>query len=101
MAEANVEKLMEDLRQVVVDVEDLLKATAGQAGERLGEARHRAEQTLSAARDRLSALEADATRRARAAVREADDYVRDNPWQSVGVAAGVGFLIGLLVSRRS
>jgi ElaB/YqjD/DUF883 family membrane-anchored ribosome-binding protein len=101
MAEANVEKLMEDLRQVVVDVEDLLKATAGQAGERLGEARHRAEQTLSAARERLSALEEDAAQRARAAAREADDYVRDHPWQSVGIAAGVGFLVGLLVSRRS
>jgi ElaB/YqjD/DUF883 family membrane-anchored ribosome-binding protein len=101
MAEANVEKLMEDLRQVVVDVEDLLKATAGQAGERLGEARHRAEQTLSAARERLSALAEDAAQRARAAAREADDYVRDHPWQSVGIAAGVGFLVGLLVSRRS
>lgn len=100
MAEASVDKLMEDLRQVIVDVEDLLRATAGQAGERIGEARHRAEQTLHAARQRLSTLEEEAMVRARAAAGEADRYVRDNPWQSVGVAAGVGFLIGILVSRR-
>jgi ElaB/YqjD/DUF883 family membrane-anchored ribosome-binding protein len=100
MAEANVDTLMEDLKKVVTDVEDLLQATAGQAGERIGEARERAEKTLSAARRRLGSLEEEALRRARAAAGDADRYVRDNPWQSVGVAAAAGFLIGMLVSRR-
>jgi ElaB/YqjD/DUF883 family membrane-anchored ribosome-binding protein len=100
MAEATVDKLMEDLRQVVVDVEELLKATAGQAGERVSEARQRAEQTLRATRKRLGELEGEAVERARAAAGEADRYVRDNPWQSIGIAAGVAFLLGVLVSRR-
>jgi len=100
MAEASVDKLMEDLRQVVVDVEELLKATAGQAGERVSEARQRAEQTLRATRKRLGELEGEAVERAREAAGEADRYVRENPWQSIGIAAGVAFLIGVLVSRR-
>lgn len=100
MATADVDKLMEDLRQVVVDVEDLLKATAGQAGERVSEVRQRAEQTLRATRQRLSALEGEAIERARAAAGDADRYVRDNPWQSIGIAAGVAFLLGVLISRR-
>jgi ElaB/YqjD/DUF883 family membrane-anchored ribosome-binding protein len=98
--EASVEKLMEDLRRVVVDVEGLLKATAGQVGEKVGEARARAEETLVSARERLSELEESARERAMDAAGDADRYVRDNPWQAVGIAAGVSFLLGILVSRR-
>ncbi len=98
--EASVEQLMDDLRRVVVDVEGLLKVTAGQVGEKVGEARARAEDTLRAARERLVDLEEQARERAGAAAGEADRYVRDNPWQAVGIAAGVAFLLGVLVSRR-
>ena len=100
MAEASVNKLMDDLRQVIVDVEELLKATAGQAGERVSEARQRAEQTLRATRLRLGELEGEALDHAREAAGEADRYVRENPWQSIGIAAGVAFLVGVLISRR-
>jgi ElaB/YqjD/DUF883 family membrane-anchored ribosome-binding protein len=99
-ADTSVEKLMEDLRRVVVDVEGLVKATAGQAGERLGEARAKAEDTLRAARARLAELEETAREKAVEAAGEADRLVRDNPWQAVGIAAGVAFLLGILVSRR-
>lgn len=99
-AEPSVEKLMEDLRRVVVDVEGLVKATAGQAGEKLGEARAKAEDTLRAARERLADLEEQAREKAVEAAGEADRLVRDNPWQAVGIAAGVAFLLGILVSRR-
>lgn len=97
---ATVRKLKEDLRRVVADVEGLLRATAGQAGERIGEARARAEDTLRAARERLADLEVQARERAPDAAGEADRYVRDNPWQAVGIAAGVAFLLGVIVSRR-
>jgi len=98
--EATVQKLKDDLRRVVADVEGLLKVTAGQVGERVGEARARAEETLKGARARLSELEQQAKDRAGDMAGEADTYVRDNPWQAVGIAAGVAFLLGILVSRR-
>jgi ElaB/YqjD/DUF883 family membrane-anchored ribosome-binding protein len=98
--EPSVEKLMDDLRQVVVDVEDLMKVTAGQVGERVGEARARAQETLTSARARLSEFEQQARERAGEMAGEADTYVRENPWQAVGIAAGVAFLLGILVSRR-
>ncbi|RYZ68231.1 MAG: DUF883 domain-containing protein [Proteobacteria bacterium] len=98
--EASVQKLMQDLRQVVRDVEGLLKATAGQAGEKAGEARLAAEEKLRSAKARLGELEQKARAGATDAAGEADRYVRDNPWQAVGIAAGVAFLVGVLVSRR-
>ena len=104
MSEANVERLMDDVRKVIVDVEELLRATAGQAGEKVsekvGEARTRAERTLHAARSRLESLEDQTT--ARAACSRYNDYglAWQKEWQSIGIAAGVAFLVGILVSRR-
>ncbi len=96
--QVTVDKLLEDLQTVVADAEALLKATAHQAGEKVQEARAKAEESLSAARERLSEVKDGATQKARELVEEGDEYVRNNPWQAVGIAAGVGLLVGLLVS---
>ncbi len=98
--QVNTEKLMTDLRAVMSDAEGLLRATAGQAGEKVAEARARAEESLRAARASLEDAGHHVAARARAGARAADDYVHENPWASVGVAAGVGFLIGYLLGRR-
>jgi ElaB/YqjD/DUF883 family membrane-anchored ribosome-binding protein len=100
MNEVSTDKLMSDLRAVLEDAEALLTATAGQAGERIQQAREHAKETVRVARERLAENQEEVTRRARAAAKDADKYVRDNPWQAVGIAAGIAFIIGLLVSRR-
>lgn len=93
-------KLMDDLETVARDVEALLKETAAQTGEKVQEVRHRAQESLRKARTRLAEVQDDVVERTQAAAESADVYVRKNPWQSVGIAAGVGLLIGLLLSRR-
>jgi ElaB/YqjD/DUF883 family membrane-anchored ribosome-binding protein len=100
MREASADKLMTDLRAVLEDAEALLTATAGQAGEKIQRARERATETVRAARERLADTQEEVVKRAKVAVKETDTYVRDNPWQAVGIAAGVAFIIGVLVSRR-
>jgi ElaB/YqjD/DUF883 family membrane-anchored ribosome-binding protein len=94
------EKLMQDLKLVVQDVEELLKATASQTGEKIAAARARAEESLRGAQRHLFEAGDEAAARARAGADAADEYVRDNPWQAVAIAAGVAFIIGLLVGRR-
>ena len=98
--EHSKDKLMEDLRAVVADAEELLKATASQTGERISAARARAEESLQAAKVRLADARATAVEQARLAVKTSDEYVHDNPWQAVGVAAVVGIVIGALITRR-
>jgi ElaB/YqjD/DUF883 family membrane-anchored ribosome-binding protein len=93
-----VDKLLEDLQAVVTDAEELLKATAGQAGEKVQEVRARAEESLTAARERLGEMREDALQQARELVSSGEEYVRRNPWQAVGIAAGAGLLVGLLIS---
>src|ERR1035438_9446771 len=100
LTQASAEQLMDDLHTVLEDAEALLSATAGQAGERIQQVRARAEQTGRGARDRLAATQEELTRRAREALGDADDYVRENPWQAIGISAGIAFLIGLLAGRR-
>jgi len=94
------EKLAADLRAVIDDTEELLRATAGQAGEKVQAARARAEETLRSAKGRLIELGEAGAEKAKAAAKATDSYVHENPWQAVGVAAGVGFLIGMLLGRK-
>ena len=81
--------LMDDLRAVMADAEELLRATAGEAGPKVQEARARAEETLRNARDHLQG-----------AGRQLDAQVREHPWAAVGVAAGIGLLVGVLLARK-
>jgi len=92
--------IFEDLRAVVRDAEQLLRATDGQAGEKIAEIRARAEESLGGAKERLRNTADAMEEKARTAARTTDDYVRDNPWRAVGIAAGVGFLLGLIGRRR-
>lgn len=100
MDRVSTDKLMQDLHAVVVDAEDLLKATANQAGEKITAVRARAEESVRAAKARMAAAGEDVAERGRVAAHATDHYVHENPWTSIGVAAGVGFLIGLLIGRR-
>jgi len=98
--EANTDQLVSDLKTVMQDAESLLKATSALTGEKVQEARTKAEESLRQAKARLSEVEEEALRRAKEVAEAADEYVHDNPWQSVGIAAGVGLLVGLLLARR-
>jgi ElaB/YqjD/DUF883 family membrane-anchored ribosome-binding protein len=98
--EITAEKLAADLRLVITDAEALLRATAGQAGEAVASARAKVQDSLDSAKAKLGVFSEDATEQARAAVQATEGYVRDNPWQAVGVAALVGIALGLLISRR-
>ena len=94
------QKLVDDLKNVVADAEDILRETAGVAGEKMAELRERVAERLNDAKLRLANAETIIVDKTRAAARVTDEYVKENPWQAVGIAAGIGFLIGILASRR-
>jgi len=83
------DRLMDELRNVIADAEELLRATADQAGPKVQEVRGRAEESLRSAREHLQG-----------AGRELDVRVRENPWAAVGIAAGIGLIAGILLSRK-
>ena len=98
--EVTKEQLIDDFKVVVADAEALLKATANQGGEKLAEVRAKAEESLRVAKDKMAEAQAALLVRTKAAAKATDVYVHENPWRSVGAAAGVGLVIGLLIGRR-
>jgi ElaB/YqjD/DUF883 family membrane-anchored ribosome-binding protein len=103
-SDATKDKLIEDFNAVIADTEQLLKSVAAVGGEKASAMRASVEENLKTARQRLGELEDAALDRARAAAESTDEYVRANPWQSIGIAAGLGALagiiVGLMMNRR-
>jgi ElaB/YqjD/DUF883 family membrane-anchored ribosome-binding protein len=94
--EESTEKLLEDLKAVVRDGEELLRAGAHELGERGVAARERLAAALEAAKETRQRLE----KRAREGIKATDKIVREHPYQSIGIAFGAGLLIGVLINRK-
>ena len=94
------QQLVSDMKSVIADAEDMLSATADQAGDKVASLRARIQERLKGARARLSDAEAALVAKSRAAARATDAYVHESPWTAVGIAAGVGLLIGVILGRR-
>ncbi len=100
LSAAHKEKLMADLKTVLADAEALLAATSGDASAGIAELRAKVQATLSRAKDGLLEAQGAAIDKAKAAAKATDGYVHEHPWKSIGVAAGVGLLLGMLIGRR-
>ncbi|MFN7835940.1 MAG: YqjD family protein [Burkholderiaceae bacterium] len=94
------DKLFTDIKSVLSDAEDLIKAAAATSGERAVELRDKALGNLRRAKDAMQDAQAVVYEKSRAAAQAADDYAHDHPWRTAGMAAAAGFLLGLLVNRR-
>lgn len=97
---SNKERLVSDLKAVVADADDILRATAGSAGEKVSELRQKIETRLRSAKERLADAEAAMVDKAKEAAAKTDDFVHEQPWKAVGVAAVVGLALGVLIGRR-
>ena len=100
MTNSSKQKLVSDMKIVVSDAEEILRATAGVAGEKMVDLREQIADRLHDAKMRLADAEAALVDKTKAAARATDDYVNENPWQAVGIAAGVGLLLGIIIGRR-
>lgn len=100
VADSSKQKFVSDMKVVVSDAEEILRATAGVAGERMVDLRERIGERLRDAKLRIADAEAALVDKTKAAARATDDYVNENPWQAVGIAAGIGLLLGIIIGRR-
>ena len=93
---ANTERLGNDLRRVVQDAETILKDTADDAADKAQAARERLIAAVEAAKSCCRGLEEKAVAGAKAT----DKTIREHPYQSIGVAFGVGLVVGWLITRK-
>jgi ElaB/YqjD/DUF883 family membrane-anchored ribosome-binding protein len=98
--ERSRDALVKDFTEVLTEADTLLKQATKESGEKASDLRAQVETKLRAAKVKLQEMQDDAMDRAKATARATDEYVRDNPWQALGVAAALGVLVGLLIGRR-
>ncbi len=98
--QANTSPIERDIQNVVADTQELLKTMENEGGAQFDAARERARSTIASARQTLGELQKNVQDSARAAIDTTDGYVRNNPWQAVGISAAVGAVVGFLISRR-
>jgi ElaB/YqjD/DUF883 family membrane-anchored ribosome-binding protein len=98
--ESSRDKLVDEFSSVLNEAEDMLKRAANETGDKAKDLRTQVEAKLLAAKLQLQEIQGLAADRAKEAARATDDYVHDNPWQVIGIAAALGFLAGLLMNRR-
>jgi ElaB/YqjD/DUF883 family membrane-anchored ribosome-binding protein len=94
------EKLLADMKVVVSDAEEILRATTGVAEDKIDELRERFADRLRDAKLRIADAEDVLFDRTRAVARATDDYVNENPWRAVAIGAGIGLLLGAIIGRR-
>ena len=93
-------RLADEFNAVLDDAQNLLRHATGEAGKDYAEARDRLQNSVKSARDRLGSVEQAILDSARQAGRSADGYVRSHTWESIAIGAGVGLVLGILISRR-
>jgi ElaB/YqjD/DUF883 family membrane-anchored ribosome-binding protein len=94
------QQMVTDIKSVIATAEEMLVATAGQSDEKITKLRERIELRLRDAKARLVAAEEVVVSKSKHAAKATDAYVHESPWKAVGIAAGAGLLVGLLISRR-
>jgi len=99
--DVTVDKLRDDLRLLATDMEQLLKATASNTGRQMTAVRARAQESLNAAKARVTDAQETAYAKACAAGKVTGEYVRDNPWQVLAVVAAAGLVLGFFLARPS
>ncbi|CAH2914883.1 MAG: ElaB protein [uncultured Paraburkholderia sp.] len=93
------QKIVEDLRVLLKDSEEMLRLAANVPGEGIGALRQKLGNHVETLQSALGDAQENAHRRYRYATINTERYVRQNPWSSVAIAAGVGFLLGVLTAR--
>jgi ElaB/YqjD/DUF883 family membrane-anchored ribosome-binding protein len=94
------ERVMDDLKTLASDAEEFLRATAGDASDKAKEARARMTAALDRAKATYEEIQEQSIESAKAAMKQADETIRAHPYQSLGVAFGIGLLIGALLRRK-
>lgn len=96
---AQQSSLDDDLRMLSETLEEVLKSSGDKADEKYQEIKSRAEQALSDVQSRLSIGKDSCCAKVKDLAEHADSYVREKPWQGVGIGAAVGLVVGLLLRR--
>lgn len=94
--QASTEQLLKDLKEVVADGEELLRAGASELSEKGSPTRERLSSAMDSAKETGRKLQ----ERAAAGAQVTDRVIREHPYETIGLALGIGFVLGVLINRK-
>jgi len=100
MVANNIKTVRNDMKTLVKDAQDLLREASLASGDKADELRARGLAMLETAMDKAHEVQALALEKGKAAAHTTDEFVHAHPWKAVGIAAGIGLVLGMLISRR-
>ncbi len=94
------DKLIEDFHSVIADTEELMKSVSSDSEGKASALREKIGQNLNLAKEYLQDFEGTVVDKSKVAARITDEYVHENAWRTIGIAVGIGLIIGLLIRER-
>lgn len=96
----NIKTVRNDMKTLVKDAQELFREASLATGEKAEELRNKGLVMLDAAMEKAQQIQAVAVEKGKEAAQTTDEFVHEHPWQAVGIAAGIGLVVGLLIGRR-
>jgi ElaB/YqjD/DUF883 family membrane-anchored ribosome-binding protein len=100
MLASNVKTVRNDMKTLMKDAQDLFREATSATGEKADELRAKGLGMLETAMTKAQEVQTAALETGKEVVESADDFVKENPWKAVAISAGVGLLVGMLISRK-
>ena len=90
----------QEVKNLIADVEDLVSRVGEAADPEIARVRAKVETALATAKQAIADGADQVQRQAKDALQAGDRYVREQPWQAIGLSALAGLAVGFLISRR-
>lgn len=100
MLTSNIKTVRNDMKTLVKDAQDLFREASLVTGEKAEELRAKGLALLDTAMEKAQEIQTVAVEKGKVAAQSTDEFVHEHPWKAVGIAAGIGLLVGLLISRK-
>lgn len=100
MLTSNIKTVRNDMKTLVKDAQELFREAGHASGEKAEELRAKGLVLLDSAMEKAQEIQSAALEKGKAAAQTTDEFVHEQPWKAVGIAAGIGLIVGLLMSRR-
>jgi ElaB/YqjD/DUF883 family membrane-anchored ribosome-binding protein len=100
MTTSSYKTVRNDIKSLMRDAQELFREATSTTGDRAEELRTKGLDMLDNAVDRAQDMQAVAFETGKEFAEQADSFVKQNPWQAVAISAGIGLLVGMLLSAR-
>ena len=100
MLKSNIKTTRTDMKTLIEEAQDLFREATQVTGAKADELRSKGLSLLETATQKAHEFQEVALEKGKKAAQATDEFVHEHPWKAVGIAAGIGLVVGVLIARR-